>query len=335
MILIDAVYINAGGGKALLQELLAMVRGSAEVALLRDIRMEDLDACGLKVFDLPPSERARARFYAAHAAQLRRVLCFGNVPPPRRLAATTAVYFHNMLLCRAEPSLGWRLACECRLKMAYVRWRRQNADFFLVQSAAVAAALRPRLGPEAQIRVAPFYASAVGRHEPAAPGRWRRYAYVSNAYAHKNHARLLEAWARLAADGIRPELHLTIDGDFPEVAGRLAAARAAGALVTNHGHTDARALYARCGYQIYPSFAESFGLGLVEAAEAGCAVIASELPYVRSVIEPHATFDPLSVEAIVDAVRRTCDRPAAPSVVTTPNRTDDIVRWLAAGEPVT
>ena len=334
MILIDAVYINAGGGKALLQALLGMMRGRTDVALLRDIRAEGLDTCGLRVFDLPHGERARARFYAAHAGQIRRALCFGNVPPPRRLAATTTVYFHNMLLCQSERDLGWPLTLHCWLKMAYIRYRRGNADGFLVQSTVVAEALRGRLGAGVEIRVAPFYAPSLGAAADS-PGRWGRYAYVSNASPHKNHGRLLEAWRRLAVEGIRPELHLTIHGDFPELDRQLTLARAAGAQVINHGFTDPRALYALCGFQIYPSLSESFGLGLVEAAEAGCAVIASDRSYARSVIEPLSTFDPMSVDDIAAAVGRTYNRPAVPSVVTTPNRLDDIVRWLASGEPIT
>lgn len=333
MTLIDAVYINATGGKVLLQELLGAVRGRAEVAVLRDTRAIGLDTCGFRVFDLPPSERARARFYADHADRLRRVLCFGNVPPPRRPSAPTAVYFHNMLLCQPDPVLGWRTVLDCRIKMAYIRFRRTHADRFLVQSPSVATALAARLG-DAKIDVVPFYASSAGVPAEASPGRWQRYAYVSNGFAHKNHLRLLAAWRQLAAQGLRPELHLTLQGDFPELTRELELARAAGANIVNHGFTDPRPLYARCGYQIYPSLIESFGLGLVEAAEAGCAVIAAERPYVRSVIVPHATFEPTSVDAIAAAVRRTCGQAATASTVIVPNRINDLVAWLADGQPL-
>ena len=101
MILIDAVYINAGGGKNLLQELLLSLRGVVDVALLRDTRIEDLDTAGMKVFDIPASEAGRTRFYRSHRDLLRRVLCFGNVPPPLSLRAEVRVYFHNMTLCQA------------------------------------------------------------------------------------------------------------------------------------------------------------------------------------------------------------------------------------------
>ena len=46
MILIDATYINSGGGLVLLKELLVHLRGRGDFALLRDIRVSDLDTCG-------------------------------------------------------------------------------------------------------------------------------------------------------------------------------------------------------------------------------------------------------------------------------------------------
>ena len=44
--------------------------------------------------------------------------------------------------------------------------------------------------------------------------------------------------------------------------------------------------------------AESFGLPLIEGCEAGCKIIASDLPYVHEIIRPSLTFDPYSVHSI-------------------------------------
>ena len=334
MILVDAVYINSGGGKTLLQELLSALRGVKGVALLRDTRLRDVDVSGAEVFDIPPSEFARARFYRAHAAVLSRVLCFGNVPPPLRLPADVSVYFHNMLICQAAGREPGRRSWRGVLRMMYIRFMSRNAERFLVQSSFVEAALEKRLPAGTSILRMPFYVS----HQPPVKAladdlsRWSRYAYVSNAYPHKNHLLLLDAWERLARRGLFPELHLTVSGEFPEVLARIEAARRNGALIFNHGLTQPAALYHRCGYQVYPSLLESFGLSLVEAAESGCAVIASDLPFVRQAVAPWTTFDPHSAVSIAEAVERTCGRPASASEVVIRNCLADLVAWLGHGQ---
>lgn len=63
-------------------------------------------------------------------------------------------------------------------------------------------------------------------------------------------------------------------------------------------------MYGQSRAAIYPSLFESFGLPLLEAKEAGLPVLASERDYVRDVIEPNITFDPLSPLSIARAVMR-------------------------------
>ncbi|MGA0134416.1 MAG: glycosyltransferase, partial [Opitutales bacterium] len=285
------------------------------------------DGEGLPAVFVASGEAGRRAFYAGRGPGIRRVLCFGNVPPPVRLSAEVGVYFHNMALLRgpAASPVSW-------LKMAYVAWRAGHADFFLVQSGLVRAALAARLPSRTRVLVAPFFAvsppPAVDFQDAA---RWSRFAYVSDAYPHKNHARLLEAWSILAARGQFPELHLTVYGPYPGALARIARAREAGLRVVNHGYVRPTELYEACGYQVYPSLMESFGLGLVEAAGSGCAIIASDLPYVREVVEPHGSFDPGSSASIADVVGRFVGRPSTPSAIRTRSRLDDIVAWLRDG----
>jgi glycosyltransferase involved in cell wall biosynthesis len=49
---------------------------------------------------------------------------------------------------------------------------------------------------------------------------------------------------------------------------------------------------------------ESFGLPLIEARQAGLPILASELDYVRDVVDPEQTFDPDSPMSIARAVKR-------------------------------
>lgn len=333
MVLIDAVYINTGGGKVLLLELLAALRGAADITLLLDSRIEGLDTAGFTTFVVAPGEFSRACFYRQHGKRLERVLCFGNVPPPVRLKADVAVYFHNMLLCEPIAEIGQRRRWLASLKMAYIRFMSRNADRFLVQSSVVRSALARRIPSVAEIIEVPFYPSCSPSAGDGADlqERWNRYAYVSNAYFHKNHGVLLDAWERLACRGIYPELHLTISGDHPQLYAKIERVRARGGLVVNHGFTEASTIYRACGYQIYPSLAESFGLALVEAAEAGCAILASERTFVRQVVNPLATFDPNSASAIEEVVLRTYGKHASASEVVVLNQLSRLTNWVRNG----
>jgi glycosyltransferase involved in cell wall biosynthesis len=63
-------------------------------------------------------------------------------------------------------------------------------------------------------------------------------------------------------------------------------------------------LYKKADALIYPSLFESFGLPIIEARSFNLPVLASELDYVRDLIDPEETFDPNSPGSIFRAVKR-------------------------------
>ena len=63
-------------------------------------------------------------------------------------------------------------------------------------------------------------------------------------------------------------------------------------------------LYRKSSALVYPSAFESFGLPLIEARQAGIAILAGELDYVRDLVDPDETFDPASSVSIARAVKR-------------------------------
>ena len=52
------------------------------------------------------------------------------------------------------------------------------------------------------------------------------------------------------------------------------------------------------------NFFQRWGVALIEARQAGLPVLASELDYVRDVLDPEQTFDPESAVSIARAVKR-------------------------------
>src|SRR5690606_28796151 len=75
--------------------------------------------------------------------------------------------------------------------------------------------------------------------------------------------------------------------------------------INNVGFIDRESLielYLSHEYFIFPSLAESFGLGLVEAIDGGCKIIAADLCYTYEVCEPSLIFNPHSVESMRNAI---------------------------------
>ena len=133
--------------------------------------------------------------------------------------------------------------------------------------------------------------------------------YVASGDPHKNHRQLVEAWCLLAKEGLFPSLKLTVDNQqFPRLCAWIADKGKQHHLnIENLGNLDderVSKLYSRAGALIYPSTLESFGLPLVEARQACLPVLASELDYVRDVLDPDQSFDPGSKVSIARAVKR-------------------------------
>ena len=116
------------------------------------------------------------------------------------------------------------------------------------------------------------------------------FVVVGTIEPRKNHALLLQVWRELAQSGIEPTPHLYIVGsrgwDTDSVLDFIDRCEAIGPHVTEHyGPTDdeLRSLIRGAHAVLFPSFAEGFGLPLVEALQLGTRVIASDLPVFREV----------------------------------------------------
>lgn len=141
-----------------------------------------------------------------------------------------------------------------------------------------------------------------------ASGERYDFLYVADGEAHKNHRRLVEAWALLARQGVKPSLALTLserDAALRHwVHEQVLAHGLRIHLLPAMGHAQVLALYRRCGALVFPSLGESYGLPLIEARQAHLPIVAGELDFVRDVCTPTQTFDPSSPISIARAVLR-------------------------------
>jgi glycosyltransferase involved in cell wall biosynthesis len=310
MVLVDAVYINNSGGKILLDYLiLQLEKTDIEIYYLLDKRIEnrhpEIKAAN-RVEYLKGGLISKHQFYKKRGNTFQKVLCFGNFPPDIRLKGTVFTYFHQLLFINAPSVLPFITRFLIKLKTVIFSLTAGNSDFWLVQSGEVKASLckKYKAIPASKVLVIPFYPPL--RPDGSITRKKGSFLYVSSGHSYKNHENLLEAFI-LFFDKYRiGELHLTIGDDFVKLQNRIGSLQQLGYPVINHGFVgreNLAVIYNSVDFVIYPSIAESFGLGIVEAIENGCKVIGSNLPWLHAVCEPSLVFDPESVESINLAIK--------------------------------
>ena len=108
-------------------------------------------------------------------------------------------------------------------------------------------------------------------------------------------------------DNIYPKLILTIDENTSLHDSIVEKSRKYGLnidVMPNLERGEILKLYKLSTALIFPSYFESYGLPLVEANHYKLPVIASELDFVRDILDPVETFDPNSAKSISRSVKR-------------------------------
>ena len=330
MILIDALFIaNEGGGPALLRYLVDTIRQhklEKEFYLLLDARFTH-DVSGFQHEHLRGSLIGRYRFYKNNLTRFSKVFCFANTPPPIRCKVPSATYFHNILLIESDKHPFRKGFWGAYLRFQFVKLFNKNTDEYIVQTShMVEAIVGSHLKKKEHCKTFPFFKIADAELETTA--RANEFVYVSTPTFYKNYENLFGAWEILFEKGQKPVLHVTIDELSPALQQKAKNLSDRGINIINHGYTDPRPLYQKCKYLVYPSYYESFGLGLVEGARAGMKVLAANLPYVTSVVVPSASFDPGSAEDIANTVMRALEEDLPDTVVCVEDRVDDLIGFL-------
>jgi glycosyltransferase involved in cell wall biosynthesis len=319
-IFIHATNIHQGGGRTLLEALFGL-EWPAETVFLLDARMQLPSAFSGQVSSRQVAPSILARFKAEYwlSRQCRPgdlVLCCGNLPPLFNLSAACFVFVQNRFLIEDVPLSGfsWKVRLRLAIERLWLKRCMPHASEYLVQTPCMLRLLEARLQGHRPAHMLPFVKEPGGfaaspvaaAAHPSNPGS---FAYVASGDPHKNHLNLLGAWQILAKEGLYPKLYLTLDPehDARHVAMIDELRQEMRADIVNLGrltHDDVLALYRKVDALIYPSVFESFGLPLIEARQAGLPVVASELDYVRDILNPAESFDPSSPVSIARAVKR-------------------------------
>lgn len=309
MILIDALYINSSGGLVLLKRLISRLEEKGiDVFYLLDKRIEkhNIVKKSENICYLNSSLLNRFFFYIRKINHFDSIFCFGNIPPPIKTKSYVFVQFHNVLYFKDKIDSSILGNIVFKLKKIFIIRTKNNADKWFVQTNLVKKNLEQFLKiSKDDIIVNPFYdipliSTDLKKREV------NSFVYISSDMKHKNHLKLLEAWNVLLQNKWDYKLHLTIPYQNIKLISIINDLNNKGANIINHGIIDrskALKLYQNSEYLIHPSSEESFGLGLIEAFEMGCKIIAPNLPYVHEIIDPDITFDVRNLNSLVLALQ--------------------------------
>lgn len=337
MVLLDSVYINNSGGLILLRYLVNLLeKSNIDIFYLFDKRTENIfnHIAKEKCRFIKPSIKQRLSFYCKNRHHYHTVLCFGNLPPPIRIKAKVLVYFHQPLFLEIPNDFNFKSKLTYRAKQQVIKLTYKNADVWLLQSQLIKDKLSTKYDIDKKIiKVLPFYPPFVVGESLIKSTRRKqnRFIYVSNVAPHKNHERLIEAFCQAYNEIGKGELVLTIPSHANHIKQLISTKKAQGYPIFDIGFIDRNELglqYLLAEYLIFPSLAESFGLGLVEAIDLGCKVIGADLSYIYQVCEPSATFNPYNVESIKQSIISTFNQVIPPTEKVIDNRIDVLLQML-------
>lgn len=315
---VHAVNVHQGGGAVLLADLLRVIPKSLPTLVTVDVRMVLPRDLSTHIYVKRIKPTLLGRIYA-ELLLLRKtrfddkVFCFGNLPPLLGAKGEVSVFIQNRYL--VDPisplaSFSMRSRLRITVEKFWLYFCRHRADRFIAQTPTMCRLIVEKLNTKVVcIPYAPKIILEFTTFQSNQSSFRFDFIYVASGEIHKNHSMLIRAWAVLADEGFFPTLAVTLS---PHLAPKLISSIkdmciSRGVRIHNLGvlpHEKLMKIYGNCGALIYPSIFESFGLPLIEAQRAGMAVLASELDYVRDVINPHQTFDPHSPVSIARAVKR-------------------------------
>ena len=311
-----APNVRSGGGLVLLQALLDGIRPGDPILAILDSRAEprlNMDSAVSCIWVKPGF---LGRLGAEWTLRKRsrdpvNILCFHGLPPLLVRDRQVVVFAQNRLLLGkvAVSGMSIRTRVRTRIEEFVAVTLKGRVWRYVVQTPSMAREFSRWYGDSPPLVIAPFVGEA---NTPAqtitTDERSWDFVYVAGGEAHKNHRTLLKAWELLAREGVRPTLALTLGPGDAELWAEIGRTNGEhGLRILNIGqktHQEIQRLYGNARALIFPSYYESFGLPLVEAAQLKLPIVAAELDYVRDVCSPAETFDPSSATSIARGVKR-------------------------------
>ena len=313
---LHAPNIHCGGGLALLKLLIEVLPDRSHLIVDDRCPIPESALTRLQVHWVKPTlwHRLGAELRLKQIAMKDyQVLCFGNLPPLFKLKSKAALFLQNKYLIDAVVLLGFPIKVRIRILMErlWLKVCRSHIDKIIVQTPSMQKLLKNSLSLDAAVLPFATDAKLFSRKFDgiARVNQSYEFVYVASGEPHKNHLNLIKAWSLLAQQEIYPSLTLTLsEKKFSELVSWIEQQKREYSMnVFNLGlisEGEIQDLYLNATALIFPSTLESFGIPLIAARDAGLAIVASELDYVRDIVDPEVTFDPASPLSIARAVKR-------------------------------
>ena len=332
MILIDTTYIHSFGGKTIIEIFLKRANDlNLNYHVMIDSRLDSMfleKNQSVNYSIVKASHKTRKQFYIRNVKKFSSIFCLANVPPPLYNKLNTIIFFHNRLLLNTfSHNISLKEKVINLIKINYIKYYNQKHYNWAVQTPFMNKLLQEDLMINSdQISTYPVFNEVLEISN--SKKITNNFIYVSSSVSHKNHLRLIRAFIASANKTDKEiKLHLTLDKkELPKNA------YPKNLKVEFHGtlsEEGVNGIYNINEFAIYPSLVESFGLPLIESANHGCKVIASDLQYVHEIIKPSLTFDPYSIESISNAILKAIETDNLPETkVLVENKLDNFVDFI-------
>ncbi|MDA9935074.1 glycosyltransferase [Candidatus Marinimicrobia bacterium] len=312
-ILVDALYVNNGGAKSLLNYLINNIeKTEAKVFYLLDSRIKNNHypvSKKNKVYYMKKSLVIRHLFYLKNMNSFCKVFCFGNLPPTLRLNCMVYTYMHQFLYIKLPDNSNALEKLLWAIRVFIMKLIKTNTNEWIVQTEIVKKKFSSKFNINSKkIKCLPFF--DIQKQKIKHIKTKNKFVYVSLPYKHKNHINLINAFMKTHNFHKNTELHLTLDEVDIEIQKKLNLCKSESIPIVNHGlisKTEVADLYISSEFLVFPSLTESFGLPLVEGINYGCKILASDREYVDAVCKPSIKFNPLEVEDIARCLKKSIE----------------------------
>ncbi len=315
-VVINASNIHIGGGKTILADFLAAAKQFLDINfhIYIDPRFDESDFAASNIlFEKIPISKRGLVFDKIEKITCKDdiIIYFGNLPPQSRHNSKVILLQSNRFLVDSFPLTGLTLKTKIRILIERFLFKRgiKNVDYLIVQSQSMADCIDKihKHSEEPIVKVWPY--KNIDEVKSNNSKDKSRFIYVASLEPYKNHLTLIDAWVLLKDLDINPKLYLTIDNDnFPNdydyIEQKIKFHNLNISIKPRLSRDELMFYFSQSDCLIYPSFFESYGLPIVEAMQMNIPIIASELDFVRDLVDPEETFDPKSSKSISRAVIR-------------------------------